>query len=70
MEKQSWFKKKSVVATFAIISFIFGFLFLRQGRVTGNVIANEYQSFSFLSIIGLLLVLCAFITAIYAIKRR
>ena len=70
MKKQNWFKKKSITASFAIISFVFGFLFLRQGRVTGNVIASNYQSFSLLSLIGLLLVFCAIIMAVYTIKRK
>ena len=68
--KKNLLKKKSVTATFAIISFIFGFFFLRQGRITGNVITSEYQSFSLLSGIGLLLVFCAIVMAAYTIKRK
>ena len=70
MKKQTWFRKKSVTALFAVLSFGFGFFFLGQGTVTGNVIASEYYSFSLLSLIGLLLVFCAIIMAVYTIKRK
>jgi hypothetical protein len=70
MKKENWFKKKSVTAFFGIISFIFGFLFLRNGRITGNVIKSEYHDFSLLSIVGLLLVFCATAMAVYTIKKR
>ncbi len=70
MKKQSWFKKKKTTAIFTIISFIFGFLFLRQGKVTGNIITNKYYSFSLLSLIGLLLIFCAIVMALYTTKKR
>jgi hypothetical protein len=70
MKKQNLFKKKSITASFAITSFIVGFFFLRQGRITGNIIANNYHNFSLLSLIGLLLVFCAIIMAVYTIKRK
>jgi len=70
MEKQNWFKKKSITTLFAIVSFVAGFFFLSEGRITGNVVASEYQSFSYLSLIGLLLVICAIIVAMYTIKRK
>ena len=70
MKKQNWFKKKSTTILFAIVSFIAGFFFLGEGRMTGNVVASEYQNFSYLSLIGLLLVICAIIIGVYAIKRK
>jgi len=70
MKKQNPFKKKSITTSFAILSFIFGFFFLEQGILTGNIIASEYHNFSLLSLIGLLLIFCAIIMAIYTIKRK
>ena len=70
MKKQNLFKKKGVLALFVIISFILGFLSLGQGKITGNVVVNEYQSFSLLSIIGLLLLFCVIVIALYTIKKK
>jgi len=70
MEKQSWFKTKKVVAYFALISFISGFLFIKNSGVTGNAIVNHYQPVSILSIVGLLLIFCSVIIAIYLTKKE
>lgn len=70
MEKESWFKKKKAVSFFAIIAFISGFFFLNRGGITGNVVMNQYHEFSFLSIIGLLLIFCSVILAVYVVKKE
>ncbi|MFH1326585.1 MAG: hypothetical protein ABIH59_00470 [archaeon] len=74
-EKQSFFQKKSVVATFGIVALLGGFFFLNSTiiapGVTGNIIINKhYQGFSYLSIIGFLLILCSAILVVYAIVKK
>jgi len=68
MEKKKWFKTKSIAAVFAGVAFVVGFLFLDKG-VTGNVILDNSPSFSIMSLIGLLLVFCSAILAVYIIKK-
>jgi hypothetical protein len=70
MEKTSWFKKKKVTAAFAIVAFISGFLLIDSNSLSGNVILNDFSSFEPISLIGLLLVFCAAILAIYSLKNR
>ena len=69
MEKSS-FKKKKIVAFFAIIAFISGFFFLSRGGITGNIIINQYHEFSLLSLIGLLLIFYSVILAIYITQKE
>jgi hypothetical protein len=68
MGKLKWFKTKKVAAVFATVSFVIGFLFLDKG-ITGNVILDNQYPVDFISLIGLLLVLCSAILAVYIIKR-
>ena len=68
MGKVKWFKIKSVAAVFAVVAFAAGFLFL-DGGSTGNVILENHYPVDFVSLIGLLLVLCSAILAVYIIKR-
>ena len=68
MGKVKWFKTKSLAAVFAAVAFFGGFLFLDKG-VTGNVILENHYPVDFVSLIGLLLVLCSAILAVYIIKR-
>ena len=69
MGKLKWFKTKRVAAVFAAVSFVIGFLFLDKG-ITGNVILDNKYPVDFISLIGLLLVLCSAILAVYIIKRQ
>jgi len=76
-QDKSFFQKRSVVAAFGIIALIAGFLFLNlgavvplTGRVTGNIVLNNFYPFSFISIIGMLLILCSAILIIYAFVKR
>lgn len=70
MKKQdSFFEKKKTTTAFAIIALTAGFLFLNKG-ITGNVILNNKASFTLLPLIGLLLVLCSLIIAVYTIKKN
>jgi hypothetical protein len=69
MKKVKWFKTKKVAAVFAAVSFVIGFLFLDKG-ITGNVILDNQYPVDFISLIGLLLVLCSAILAVYIIKRQ
>jgi len=73
-QKQSFFLKKSVVMTFGIVALLAGFGFLNEapitGRVTGNLIASNLYPFSFISIIGIFLIICSAILIIYAIIKK
>jgi len=69
MGKLKWFKTKKVAAVFAAVSFVIGFLFLDNG-ITGNVILDNQYPVDFISIIGLLLILCSAILAVYIIKKQ
>ena len=64
----SWLKKRKVTAGFATLSLISGFLFLNR-NITGNAVLSDKYSVNPLSLIGLLLVICAVILAGYSIKR-
>jgi len=68
MKKVKWFKTKKVAAVFAAVSFVIGFLFLDKG-ITGNVILDNQYPVDFISLIGLLLILCSAILAVYIIKK-
>lgn len=73
----SFFQKKSIVATFGIISLLAGFFFLNYGtyniftgKVTGNFVSSNYLPINFVSTIGMLLILCSAILIIYAIVKK
>jgi hypothetical protein len=68
MEKVSWFKTKKVTASFAVVALIAGFLFLDKS-ITGNVILNNRHPFDAVSLIGLSLILCSAILAVYTVRR-
>ncbi len=75
MEKQSFFEKRSVVATFGILALLGGFYFintslLATGRVTGNTITNMLYPINLVSVIGLLLIICSAILIVYAIVKK
>ena len=69
MGKVKWFKAKGIAAVFAAVTFVIGFLFLDKG-ITGNVILENKYPVDFISLIGLLLILCSAILAVYIIKRQ
>jgi multisubunit Na+/H+ antiporter MnhB subunit len=78
MKKQSFFQKRSVVATIGIVALLAGFYFLNffgavnifTGTVTGNFVMDRLYPFSAISIIGILLILCSAILIVYAIVKR
>lgn len=74
MKKQSFFQKRSVTAIIGIIALLGGFYFLNSsiltGTVTGNTITSNVYSFNFVSIIGILLILCSAILIVYAIVKQ
>ncbi len=74
---ESFFHKKSVVASIGIIALLAGFFFLNYGTyniftgaVTGNFISSNYLPISFTSLIGMLLILSSAILIIYAIVKK
>ena len=78
MKIESFFQKKSIVATFGILALLGGFFFLNVGNLTGffttgptgNAVLNNFYPFSLISIIGMLLILCAAILIVYAIVKK
>ena len=68
--KNSWFNGKKVAATFAVVAFFTGFLFVDRGSISGNVIVDGTPQFNVVSMIGLLLVLCSVILAAYTIRKK
>jgi hypothetical protein len=69
MGKVKWFKAKSIAAVFAAVAFVIGFLFLDKG-VTGNIILENKPPVDFVSLVGLFLVLCSAVLAVYIIKKK
>jgi len=67
--KKNWFAKRGVIMGFAVISSLTGFLFMNH-TITGNVILNENYPFTIVSVIGMLLVICAIILAVYNMKHK
>lgn len=68
-KKQNFFKTKLATIFFAMIALIGGLAFLNQ-NFTGNAILSENDSGSLLSLIGILLILCAIILALYSVKKK
>lgn len=68
MGKVKWFKTKSIAAVFAVVAFVAGFLFL-DGGASGNVILDNHYPIDATSIIGLLLVLCSVVLAVYIVRK-
>lgn len=69
MGKVKWFKTKRIAAVFAAVAFVIGFLFLDKG-ITGNIILDNKYPVDFISLIGLLLVLCSALLAVYLIRKK
>ena len=69
MEKENILKTKKVATIFAITALISGFLFLSPS-ITGGVILEKSNSFSPLSLIGLLLIGCSIVLAAYSLKKK
>jgi len=67
--KEDFFKKKKVTAAFSVFAFISGFIFLNK-ELTGNVVLDKTPSFDLLPLMGILLVFCSAILALYTIKKR
>jgi membrane protease YdiL (CAAX protease family) len=68
MERR-FFEKKGITWAFAVVSLIFGFMFLDSG-FTGNVIVNKPGAINLVSIIGLLLITCSTVLITYSIKKK
>ena len=69
MKKENILKTKKAATIFAITALIGVFLFLIP-NITGNVVLENANSFSTLSLIGLLLVGCAIVLAAYSLKKK
>lgn len=60
---------KKVTIVFAIIALIFGYLFIIQSVITGDLILNLRYSLNLLKIIGISLILCSIILGMYSLKK-
>ena len=67
--KQDFLKSRKAIGGFAVIAIISAFFFL-QGPMTGNVILEDSAQFNFVSVIGILLVFCAFVLAFYFFRKK
>jgi len=68
-KKQTFFQKRSVIATFGILALIGGALFVRRSGVTGNVVGFG-GSFSIITFIGLLLLVCSIVLIAYSVVHK
>ena len=70
-KKQSFFENRSVVAVFGILALFAGFSFIQpKGVVTGNAVLSARYGVSFLSIIGILLLICSMVLIAYSIVKK
>lgn len=69
VKQENFFKRKKVTAAISAFALISGFVFLNQG-ITGNVVLDNSQGFNPIPFIGLLLVFCSAILALYTIRRK
>jgi len=69
MKKENILKTRKAATLFAVIALISGFLFLSPS-ITGGFILERSDSFSPLSLIGLLLIGCAIVLAAYSLKKK
>ena len=68
MKKEEILKTKKATTIFAILALIGGFLFLSPS-ITGGFILESSDSFSPLSLIGLVLIGCSIVLATYSLKK-
>jgi len=69
MKKENILKTKKATTIFAILALIGGFLFLSPS-ITGGFILEKSDSFSPLSLIGLVLIGCSIVLATYSLKKK
>jgi len=68
-QKNILLKRRKIVASFAMVALIGGFLFLSPS-ITGGFILEKSDSFNPLSLIGLVLIGCAIVLAAYSLKKK
>ena len=69
MKKEEILKTKKATTIFAILALMGGFLFLSPS-ITGGFILESSDSFSTLSLIGLVLIGCSIVLATYSLKKK
>ena len=69
MKTENILKTKKAATIFAITALIGGFLFL-SASITGGFILEKSDSFSPLSLIGLVLIGCSIVLATYSLKKK
>ena len=69
MKKEERLKTKKATTIFAILALMGGFLFLSPS-ITGGFILESSDSFSTLSLIGLVLIGCSIVLAAYSLKKK
>lgn len=67
----NWFKTSKATTLFATVAFAAGLAFVGYSNtITGNIILTDKQSFNALSLIGLGLLFCSVVLALYSLKHR
>ena len=69
VKQESFFKRRKTLWFFSAFALLLGFTFLNQG-ITGNAVLSNSQGFDPLPLIGLLLVFCSAILALYTIRKK
>lgn len=69
MKSENFFKNRKTTAVFAIVALIGGFVFLKSS-LTGNVVLSDKYLVSPISVVGLLLVACSIVLAVYSVRKR
>ena len=62
-------KSKKVTATFGLLAFLGGAIFLKNS-MTGNVVIQDAASFEAIPFIGLALIFCSLVMAAYTIRKK
>ena len=69
MAKENFLKKPITAGIIGVVALLAGFYFLNN-KITGNIVLSGKTNFSFISLIGLLLIACSAILILYFVKKR
>jgi len=69
MKKNKFLITRGITGIFGVLAAISGLLFL-DSEITGNIIANKQNPVNFVSIVGLLLIICSVILIAYTTRKE
>jgi uncharacterized membrane protein len=69
MKKDSFLKRKSLTWAFCFLAFAGGIFFLNKS-FTGNVILSDKYSFTFVSLIGMVLIILGLVMGLYSARKK